>query len=311
MKPTLVQHLAVVAVLVLDAIARGLRFRALVPMPLARAIGVNLCGDALGSLTPAQLGADPVRFAAVHGSGGAPASAVLAAFVTEFSMSVVATAAGAVVLSGLFAGAAAGFAHRLALLVAPSSALRVLVFVVLPTGASAALAVRLRHRLPPALVRHLRDVWVAVWRRPPSLVAGVAFLTLVSLASRTAVLPILAAGIPGVKAGVLILGSYLLLLGQAVLPTPAGAGGVELGFLAGFSGSLPGGTAGQLLVLWRFYTFLLALMVGALLLLRADWLQRVQLGLGALVKRKRQSPDAQEMSTRQPAADARSRHRAS
>ena len=270
---TLSQHLAVVVLLVVDVLARGFRLRALVPMPLARAVGVNICGDAAGALTPAQFGADPIRFAAFQRSGVA-GSAVVAAFITEFSVSVVVTAAGVVVLSGLFAGAAGEFARRLGALAAPASVLRALVFVALPAAVSTALALRFRHRLPPALVHHLRDVWVAVRRRRPSLLATVGCLTLVSLAARTAVLPILAAGIPGVKASILIVGSYLLLLGQAVLPTPAGAGGVELGFLAGFSGSLPGRAAGQLLVLWRFYTLLLAVVAGALMLARAGWLRR-------------------------------------
>jgi len=266
------QHLAVVALLALDCLARGVRLRALVPMPLARAVGVNLCGDAVGSLTPAQIGADPVRFAAFR-SSGASASVLLAALVTEFGMSVVATVAGAVILSGLFAGAAEEFGRRLATLASPAWGVRALAIVALPAAVSAVLAVRFRHRLPPSLVHHLRDVWVAVRRRPPALLAMVGCLTLVSLAARTAVLPILAAGIPGVKASVVIVGSYLLLLGQAVLPTPAGAGGVELGFLAGFSANL-GGAAGQLLVVWRFYTLLLGLVAGGLLLARPAWARR-------------------------------------
>jgi len=267
------QHLAVVALLVLDALARGMRVRALVPMPLARAVGVNLCADAVGSLTPGQIGADPLRFAAFHRSGAA-ASACLAAFVTEFGASVVAIALGALVLSALFAGAAAELARRLAVLGSPSSALRAVGFVVVPAALSAAAAMRFRHRLPPGLVHHARDVWVAVRRRPPSLLMTVGGLTLLSLAARTAILPVLAAGIPGTRPSLLIVGSYLLLLGQALLPTPAGAGGVELGFIAGFSRSLPVGAAGQLLLLWRFYTLLLAVAVGGLMLARAGWLRR-------------------------------------
>ncbi len=270
---TLPQHLAVVALLALDVLARGLRFRALVPMPLARAVRVTIFGDAAGVLTPAGIGADPVRFAAYRGSGAA-GSAVLAAFVTEFSLSVGALVAGAIILSGLFAGAAGELAHRLAALVAPSWAVRALAFGVLPAVISVAAAIRLRRRLPPTLVYHLRDVWAAVRSARPALLVIAGGLTLVSLAARTAVLPVLAAGLPGVRAGMLIVGSYLLLLGQAVIPTPAGAGGVELGFLAGFSGSLAGGDAGRLLLAWRSYTVLLALGAGVLLLARAGWLRR-------------------------------------
>lgn len=277
---TLPQHLAVIALVALDVLVRGLRYRSLVPMPLARAVGVTLCGDAAGAMTPVGIGADPIRFAASWRSGAA-ASAVLAAFVTEFGMSVVALVAGAAILSGIFAGAAGQLAHRLEALAAPSWTLRVLAFGVLPTVISVAVAVRFRHRLPPALVHHLRDVRFAMRSLRPALLVTTGCLTLVSLAARTAILPVLAVGLPGMTAGMLIVGSYMLLVGQAVLPTPAGAGGVELGFLVGFSGSFTGGDAGRLLLVWRFYTLLLAVGAGALLLARAGWLRRTAMAAPA------------------------------
>ena len=51
----------------------------------------------------------------------------------------------------------------------------------------------------------------------------------------------------------LVLGSFTLLYGQLFLPTPAGAGVVEAGFLAGASGEL-GGSAVRLLFWWRVYS---------------------------------------------------------
>jgi uncharacterized membrane protein YbhN (UPF0104 family) len=267
------QHLVVLALLSLDALARGLRLRAMVPMPLGRAVGVNLCGDAAAALTPAGLGADPVRFAAFQRSGAA-GSAVLAAFVTEFGVGVATTVAGAAILSGIFAGAAAELAHRLAAFGAPASWIRSVALVVLPLALSAVAAMRFRRRLPPVLVHSVRDAWAVVRRRPPSLLALVSGLTLVSLAARTAILPILAAGAAGASPGMLIVGSFMLLAGQNVLPTPSGVGGVELGFLAGFSSSLRASDLGRLLLVWRFYTLLLGLAVGLALLARSDWVRR-------------------------------------
>lgn len=47
-------------------------------------------------------------------------------------------------------------------------------------------------------------------------------------------------------------GSFLLVYGQLVLPTPAGVGVVELGFLGGAAGELGGGIG--LLLAWRWWT---------------------------------------------------------
>jgi uncharacterized membrane protein YbhN (UPF0104 family) len=51
----------------------------------------------------------------------------------------------------------------------------------------------------------------------------------------------------------MLVGSFALLYSQLILPTPSGAGAVELGFLGGAAGDL-GGSAGWLLLAWRFYT---------------------------------------------------------
>ncbi|MFL5401729.1 MAG: hypothetical protein ACJ8BF_02815, partial [Gemmatimonadales bacterium] len=47
--------------------------------------------------------------------------------------------------------------------------------------------------------------------------------------------------------------SFALLYSQLILPTPSGAGAVELGFLGGAAGDL-GDSEGWLLLAWRFYT---------------------------------------------------------
>ena len=51
----------------------------------------------------------------------------------------------------------------------------------------------------------------------------------------------------------LVVGSFVLIYGQMILPTPAGAGAVELGFLAGAAGDLGGGSH-WLLLMWRLYS---------------------------------------------------------
>ena len=79
-------------------------------------------------------------------------------------------------------------------------------------------------------------------------------LSFLNVATRTAILPVLALTLPSPpEMGPMFLGSFALLYSQLVLPTPSGAGAVELGFLGGAAGDL-GERAGWLLLAWRFYT---------------------------------------------------------
>ena len=106
----------------------------------------------------------------------------------------------------------------------------------------------------------LREVWQGVRWGGVLLVSP---LSLVNIVGRTAILPLLAMTLPDhASQGVLWVGSFALLYSQLVLPTPAGAGPVELGFFAGAAGNL-GPEAAVLLVAWRFYTVGLGVILGA------------------------------------------------
>ncbi|HXE58976.1 MAG TPA: hypothetical protein VNK43_13330, partial [Gemmatimonadales bacterium] len=103
----------------------------------------------------------------------------------------------------------------------------------------------------------------AYWRRMPlwPLLAS-APLSLVNVVTRVAILPVLAATLPEPPpVGPTALGSFALLYSQLVLPTPSGAGAVELGFLGGAAGDL-GGAERALLLAWRFYTTGLGALLG-------------------------------------------------
>jgi hypothetical protein len=85
---------------------------------------------------------------------------------------------------------------------------------------------------------------------------------------RVAILPVLAQTLPvPPPAGPLWVGSFALLYVQLLLPTPSGAGAVELGFLGGAAGEL-GGREGSLLLEWRFYTNAVGLLLGVWLAIR-------------------------------------------
>jgi len=104
------------------------------------------------------------------------------------------------------------------------------------------------------------------WRRMPRwpLVASIP-MSFLNLATRVAILPVLALTLPSPPAmGPLALGSFALLYSQLLLPTPSGAGAVELGFLGGAAGDLGSGE-GWLLLAWRFYTNGIGVILGVAL----------------------------------------------
>ena len=109
-----------------------------------------------------------------------------------------------------------------------------------------------------AAVRHVRRPVrraLVYWRRMPMwpLVASLP-LSFLNLATRVADSPgARAHAAVAARLGPMLLGSFALLYSQLVLPTPSGAGAVELGFLGGAAGDL-GERAGWLLLAWRFYT---------------------------------------------------------
>jgi uncharacterized membrane protein YbhN (UPF0104 family) len=93
-------------------------------------------------------------------------------------------------------------------------------------------------------------------------------LSLVNIATRVAILPVLAFSLPSPPAlGPTAVGSFALLYSQLVLPTPSGVGAVEIGFLGGAAGDLGEGE-GWLLVAWRVYTNGIGLLLGVLFALQ-------------------------------------------
>jgi uncharacterized membrane protein YbhN (UPF0104 family) len=120
------------------------------------------------------------------------------------------------------------------------------------------------------------------WRRMPwwPLVVSLP-LSLVNLGTRVAILPVLALTLPDPPAmGPMLLGSFALLYSQLLLPTPSGAGAVELGFLGGAAGDL-GEHQGWLLLAWRWYTNGVGVVLGV-------WLAAKIYGWPALRKLARQ-----------------------
>jgi uncharacterized membrane protein YbhN (UPF0104 family) len=119
-----------------------------------------------------------------------------------------------------------------------------------------------------SLRRPIRRVLV-YWRRMPrwAVLASVP-CTMVNVVARVAILPILLLTLPNhPPLGSVAFGSFALLYSQMILPTPSGAGAVDLGFLGGAAGDL-GDSRAALLLAWRLYTTGIGVLLGLALALR-------------------------------------------
>jgi uncharacterized membrane protein YbhN (UPF0104 family) len=234
------------------------------------AMAVNVIGDAACSLTPLRIAGEPARLGVML-SAEIPPTASFVAITYEVLTAWPVIILAAIVLLGRFApqwweSAAPGLLGGLR-----DAWPWVVSVALLTTG----LWLWLR-RSAPAAGHHLRRPITRIlvhWRRMPwLLLLATAPLTFINLASRVAVLPVLAATLPDPPPlGLLLVGSFALLYSQLILPTPSGAGAVELGFLGGAAGNL-GSSEGSLLVAWRFYTTGIGLVLGMFLAIhRFGW----------------------------------------
>ena len=249
--------LVCVALVIVDLVVRAWRIQWIV-QGLGHRLGfwdsfvLNAYGDAACALTPLRIGGEPARLAGMLRSR-VPATAAFVAISLEVlaAWPVILVVAGWLVWR--YAPAwwdTAG--PRLAATVQGAWPWVLLVAVL-----SLAVWWYARRVASPA-VRHVRRPVrraLVYWRRMPRwpLVASLP-LSFLNLATRVAILPVLALTLPSPpEIGPVLVGSFALLYSQLVLPTPSGAGAVELGFLGGAAGNL-GARAGWLLLAWRFYT---------------------------------------------------------
>ena len=268
---TLLQaHLVCVALVAVDNVARAWRIQWIV-QGLGHRISfwdsfiLNAFGDAACALTPLRIGGEPARLAGMLRSR-VPATAAFVAISLEVlaAWPVVIVAAGWLIwqyapawwtLAGprLEAAARAAWPWVIVVVVASIVAWRAARRVTSPVK-------HLRRPIRRALV---------YWRRMPRwpLIASIP-MSFINLATRVAILPVLALTLPSPpELGPLMVGSFALLYSQLILPTPSGAGAVELGFLGGAAGDL-GENEGKLLFAWRLYTNGVGVVLGVILAAR-------------------------------------------
>ncbi len=270
-------HATALTLVLVEALLRAWRLQLLLPRgrpSFWRAFAVNAYGDALSVVTPARLGGDPARFLGLQQSGTDSAAAIVA-LGAEQAIDWLVLAGAAVVLAVAFGDEGvrglAAIAHRLAGVhwlpwLAVAAALAV-------AGGLAAHWYRRRH--PDLLQQSVRRALASVRALAGTTLALATALTALCMALRVAVLPVLLVPlhVPS-SLGAVILGSFGLVHGQLLLPTPAGVGGIELGFAAGFAGSLSAPELAGLLLAWRAYTTFFDALLGAGLFGWAVWTER-------------------------------------
>ena len=273
-------HLLLLAVTALEIASRGLKV-----MMSARSIGVPLSfttsvrtvlgGDFGAALTPARSGAEPARFL-VLAEAGTPAAAALVIMFIELCFEVVSLAVVALVLAVMFgitgpmAGALLGLVGGYALFVFGLGAALVVLAWRNASGPPPGWARRvglnaLRWRRVQRALRQLRTSVAGLREaRLAPLVVSLAASTMHVLL-RLAVLPIAVLALdPSVPVARLLLWPLALFYGGVVAPAPGGGGFIEVAFRAALGGTIPTAIFAASLIWWRFYTFYLYILLGAL-----------------------------------------------
>lgn len=251
--------------------ARAMHIR----LPYMTAVRTTLAGDFGGAITPARSGAEPARFL-VLAEGGIPTSKALMVLYAELFVEMLSLAAVVIAVAIIFRHAGAVLAALVG--VVGGYAL----FVLGVAAAAVVLARRNANDAPPDWARRVGlrgrrwDVlqrWLAHVRTTVEAIRGIdlgwgtlSFVaSMVHVAMRLCVLPALVlTSAPKVPAAPLALWPLGILYGAAVVPAPGGGGAVELAFRAALGDVIPPALFAPALLWWRFYTFYLYIILGAL-----------------------------------------------
>lgn len=270
---------ALIAVSV-EVLARALKIRwsaraAGIDLPLATAARTCLGGDFAAAITPARSGAEPARFF-VLAEAGLASSSILIILYAELFLEVFSLAAVVIAVALVFRNAGAVMVGLVSMVGAYAA-------VIIGIGSLALfLSRRNAHGPPPRWARRLRlnaGRWRTLQRALRKLRAtidsvervhrgaaiGAFFASFVHVAIRLTVLPALVlTSVPTAPLAPLALWPLGFLYGAAVVPAPGGGGAVEMAFRAALGNAIPLSLFGAALVWWRFYTFYIYILLGAI-----------------------------------------------
>lgn len=244
-----------------------------IDLPVALSVRTSLGGDFGAAITPARSGAEPARFL-ILSEAKLPASSVLVVLFAELLLEAISLAIVVSIVAIVFhdAGPVLG---ALVTVVGGYSAF------VIGLAVLALLLSRRSSRPAPGWARRVGlggDRWRIVqrWLRQvrntvdqvKDIDFGLAALSLlasvVHVAMRLLVLPALVLPLaPDTPVAPLALWPLGMLYGAAVVPAPGGGGAVEVVFRAALGNVIPAALFGASLLWWRFYTFYVYIILGA------------------------------------------------
>ncbi len=279
--PTLPWHVHVLAFLVFafEVLARATKVqwgaKALrIPLRWMTALRVSLGGDFGASITPSRAGAEPARFLMLAEGGVGTGSALLILFF-ELALELVSLVIVCAFLAfftdgGALAGGMIGVIGGYSLFLI---GVAVSAFVIAsrrtlgpPPGWLRTVGIHAgRWRAIRRALRHIRTGMDGLRRARPGAMAVAFLLSMAHVALRLAALPVIVLG-SGVNAPFtpLIVWPLLLLYGGALAPAPGGGGAVEFAFAVGLRKVLGPSELAGALVWWRFYSFYIYLIAGAI-----------------------------------------------
>ena len=273
-------HLLAIGAVAGEILTRGLKIHwsaaaMRIPLRFGTALRVCMGGDFAAAITPGRSGAEPARFL-VLAETGLPVTSILLVLFTELFLELISLVLVVVGLAVVFREAGGILVLMLGVLGGYAS-------FVLGIGAFGYfLAHRNANGPPPAWARRFglhAGRWRRIQRALRSLRSGIAglrsarvlpmvFATIASGAHillRLAVLVIVVRSVaPETVLAPLMLWSLVILYGSAMAPAPGGGGAVELSFKLALGGVLAADVLGGSLLWWRFYTFYLYILLGAL-----------------------------------------------
>jgi glycosyltransferase 2 family protein len=275
-----IAHLLAIIAVAIEVLARALKIRwsakaAGIRITLGTATRTCLGGDFGATITPARSGAEPARFLILSESG-LPAPSVLVILYAELFLEVFSLATVVAIVAMVFRHAGVVVATLVSMVGGYAA-------VILGIGALAIfLSRRNAHGPPPRWAMRLRlhgGRWRTIQKALLKLretidsvehvdmrPAMFAFLaSVVHVGIRLTVLPALVlTSIPTAPLAPLALWPLGFLYGAAVVPAPGGGGAVEMAFRAALGGAIPVRLFAASLIWWRFYTFYIYILLGAL-----------------------------------------------
>lgn len=263
--PLLVAHAASLLLATLDIAARAWRYVLLLrglraTLSLRGALVLTVFGDAVAAITPMRLGGEPARVLGARHDGVPVGRAVVALALENLLTYAILIPAAAVV--------ATRYGEDWWHTIAPHFDVGLLQWLVIATVVAAVVGVFVGWRRMRATRGDLttrgegfRQLVADLLSFPIWLLLRCIILSGISLVARVSILPVLASAAPNPPSlGVLTVASLGLLYGQLFVPTPSGAGPIDVAVLAGATGV--SSRAPALLGAWRLYTTILPIVEG-------------------------------------------------